>query len=183
LGDLIVGIGTLALAGVTWQLAKSSERSLEALDLPFLLATPDRDRAYDLTPVFEEGEEPVDFEWALFVELVNLGAGPAILDGIGLTEDTTGEELVKEDWEVDWLIKAGDESPLTTGVPLRKDFPDPGSSLTLKVYYRSASGNRYVTLHQIRVRKPPHAHRLNFRRERLGKSRHFLPRLVGRAPG
>ena len=42
LGDLIVGVGTLGLAAVTWQLAKSSNKSLEALDLPFLLATPER---------------------------------------------------------------------------------------------------------------------------------------------
>lgn len=130
----------------------------------FLLATPDRETAYYLSPVFEGGEEPVDVEWAFHVELVNLGAGPAILDGMSLIDEATGEELVKEDWEVDWLIKADDEAQLTR-LPLRDEPPGRGSLLKLKVYYRSASGNRYVTLHQIRIGTPPHAHRRSFSRE------------------
>jgi hypothetical protein len=163
LGDLIVGIGTLALAVVTWQLAKSSNRSLEALDLPFLLATPDRDRAFDFAPVFEEGEEPVGAEWMLSVELVNLGAGPAIMDGIDLADDQDGTELVKKDWEVDWLIKANQDA-VTVGIPLKGEPPDQASLLTLHIYYRSASGVRYVTTHQIRVGKQQRAHRLTFKR-------------------
>lgn len=165
LGDLLVGLGTLGLAGVTWQLAKSSQKSLEALDLPFLLAIPDRDRALDLSPVFEDGPEPVDFEWTLFVDLTNLGSGPAIFDGMSLL-DEHGEELVKQDWEVDFLIRAEDEDQ-SVGIPLKEEPPAKSSDLTLRIFYRSASGNRYATVHQIRVGKPPRAHRLKFRREKV----------------
>jgi len=164
-GEMIVAVGTLFLAVVTWQLAKSSERSLEALDLPFLLATPNREIAFDLGTVVDDHGEAVDAEWVLYVELVNLGAGPAILDGVCLMDDATNADLVKENWEVDWLIKAGAEVD-GWKIPLRHDPPSHGGLLTLKVYYRSASGNRYQTLHQIRVGKQPHAHRLSFKRER-----------------
>lgn len=167
LGELLVGLGTLALAGVTWQLAKSSDKSLEALDLPFLLAAPDRNGAFGFSPVFEEGPEPVDAEWIFSIELTNLGSGPAIFDGVELL-DEKGEDQVKQDWEVDFLIRPKDDAQ-PVGIPLKGDPPAPSSHLTLRTFYRSASGNRYVTVHRVRVGRQGRAHRLKFRREKVGE--------------
>ena len=116
LGDLIVGIGTLALAFVTWQLVKATAASVEALDLPFLIAAPDFEGAFNYRPDDPTADDP-DFDWALSVAVTNLGSGPAILDGIQMHSKTESKSLLKEGWNVDRPVLP-EEKDLNIGVPL-----------------------------------------------------------------
>jgi hypothetical protein len=166
LGELVVGLGTLTLAAVTWQLAKSSAASVEALDMPFLLGQPDYQGTFNYRPVNPDEENPEDFEWAFSFELVNIGAGPGILDGIRLNDDSTGQSWVSTDWNIDRLVPAEDE-PFNVGVPLRGDPTVGLEDFTLQVLYRSASGNRYSTVHAMRQTKNLGARRLSFERRKI----------------
>ena len=85
--QLVVGAGTGALALVTWKLARrtkeevelarrivATRESIEALDMPFLVAS--FDLGYpnvDLSPVFEgDSEKPVDAEWTVGMKVENV---------------------------------------------------------------------------------------------------------------
>lgn len=181
LGDLIVGVGTLALAIVTWFLARRTgeeveltrenveltRESIEAVDRPFVVAAPER---FELTPMFTRGEEePSNVEWALFADLTNLGRGPAIFDGVVL-ENEDGSELVGEEWKVEMALVPSEESRVGIGLSDREP-PDQGTTITLRLLYRSASGVRYQTSHHLEVGSQAEVTRLDFRRS-LAPGRH-----------
>ena len=170
LGDLIVGAGTLFLALVTWRLAKSTAASVEALDLPFLLATPDYQGAFNLQAVDPEDED-TDVEWALSVEVKNLGSGSGILDGIDLYAKADYKALLKAGWNVDRPVLP-EEEELNIGIPLEVDAgTEEFSPFVLKIFYRSASGQRYVTIHEMEQIRNMGVRRLKFRRQAVSPVR------------
>lgn len=170
LGDLVVGAGTLFLALVTWRLAKSTAASVEALDLPFLLATPDSQGAFNLQAV-DPGDKDTDVEWALSVELKNLGSGPAILDGIDLYRKADYKNLLKAGWNVDRPVLPEEEG-LNIGIPLEADAgTEEFSPFVLKIFHRSASGLRYVTNHEMEQIRNMGARRLRFERQDVSPMR------------
>lgn len=170
LGDLIVGAGTIFLALVTWRLARSTAASVEALDLPFLLATPDYQGAFNLHAVDPE-DEATDVEWALSVELKNLGSGPAILDGIDIYAKDDRKALLKAGWNVDRPVLP-EEEELNIGIPLEADAgTEEFSPFLLKIFYRSASGHRYVTVHEMEQIRNMGARRLKFERQAVSPVR------------
>lgn len=181
LGELIVGVATLLLAGTTVWLArrtsadvklsgKSVDLAREAIDeqsKPFLVASLD-EPTFDMSPVFERGDQsnPIDFVWLLYVDLENHGRGPAILDGVELLE-VEGKNLVEVDWKVESIF-VPDSGPKPWAVELAGEPPHGGSKLALKLLYRSATGVRYETSHDVEVREgPQRAIRLNFRQRQV----------------
>jgi hypothetical protein len=171
LGDLIVGAGTLLLAFVTWQLAKSTAASVEALDFPFLLANPDYEGAFNFRPDDPTADNPDDFHWALSVVVTNLGSGPAILDGIELRTKDGSRRLLKEGWNIDRPVLP-EEKDLNLGIPLQVDgAEDEFSPFVLEIFYRSASGLRYVTVHEMEQIRHLGARRLKFERRAAGPER------------
>jgi hypothetical protein len=173
LGDLIVGVGTLLLAFVTWTLAKSTAASVEAMDLPFLVATSEREGAFNLQAI-DPGDENTDVEWAFSVELTNLGSGPAILDGLDLRTVDHGEQLLKRGWRIDRPILPNEK--LRIGIPLQIDAGvDEFSPFILEVFYRSSSGVRYATAHEMTQATHMGAQRRKFARRRIGR-RQLIPR-------
>ncbi|HET7510041.1 MAG TPA: hypothetical protein VFJ65_07315 [Solirubrobacterales bacterium] len=164
LGDLIVGVGTLLLAFGTWRLARSTTASVEALDLPFLLASPDYQGAFNLHAV-DPDDQDTDVEWALSVEVSNLGSGPAILDGIDIFAKADHRDLLKEGWNVDRPVLP-EEEELNIGIPLAVDAgTEDFSPFVLKIFYRSASGHRYVTIHEMEQIRNMGGRRLKFKRQ------------------
>jgi hypothetical protein len=181
LGELIVGIGTLALAFVTWQLVKATAASVEALDLPFLIAAPDYEGAFDYRPDDPTADDP-DFDWTLSVAVTNLGSGPAILDGIQMHSKIGAKPLLKEGWNVDRPVLP-EEKDLNIGVPLQIDAgADEFSPFVLEIFYRSASGRRYVTVHEMEQIRHMGARRLRFERRAVGPAQQrTLRQLLRRA--
>jgi hypothetical protein len=178
LGDLIVGAGTLLLAFVTWQLAKSTAASVEALDLPFLLANPDHEGAFNFRPDDPTADNQDDFHWALSVAVTNLGSGPAILDGIELRTKDGSRRLLKEGWNIDRPVLP-EEKDLNLGIPLRVDgAEDEFSPFVLEIFYRSASGLRYVTVHEMEQIRHLGARRLKFERRAASPERPRALRVV-----
>lgn len=175
--QLVVGVGTGALALVTWRLAgrtgeevdvsrqglELTRESIEALDLPFLVASFDLDYPnLGLSPVFEgDSEVPVDAEWTVGMKVENVGRGPAILFGAIAFSDDSGEEP-DDRWATELPIKAGEVIELSVRTTVE---PDPGRKLMLILRYRSASGASYVTRHRVRVQKGGRTSRLDIRRE------------------
>jgi hypothetical protein len=175
--QIAVGVGTGALAWVTSKLAHRTKEevdlsreglsltreSIEALDIPFLVASFDLEYPnLNLSPVFEgDREEPVDAEWRIAMELENVGRGPAVLFGaIATSPDaaTSSEGL----WRVEMVLKPGEVQELSVSTTVD---PTPGQELLVLLYYRSASGIRYVTKHRIRVLKNGRTARIDIRRE------------------
>lgn len=168
IGDIVIGAGTLLLALVTFLLARSTSKSVEALDLPFVIATPERgDGAFWLAPTGPPGEPPTDAEWALSVDLSNQGAGPGITEKIDMRHAESGEYLTAGAWEVDEVLAKGETKAV--GIPLNEDPPSKDTWLDLDIYYRAASGTSYVTEHQIRVLRNMGASRRSFKRVKLGR--------------
>jgi hypothetical protein len=174
---LAVGIGTGALALVTWTLARRTKEdvdlsreglaltreSIEALDVPFLVASFDLEYpSVNLSPVFEgDSEEPVDAEWTVGMKVENVGRGPAILFGAIAIPDSAEDEP-NGLWAAEVPFKPGQarELAVRTTVDL-----DPGHTLRLILRYRSASGQSYVTRHRIRIGTGGRTARLDIRRE------------------
>jgi len=163
LGDLIVGAGTLLLAFVTWQLARSTAASVEAMDLPFLLGSFDREGAFSLGADDPEADDS-EVYWALSVAVTDLGSSPAILDGIELQTKNGSRRLLKEGWNIDRPVLA-EEKDLHLGIPLEVDAGgDEFSPFVLEIFYRSASGQRYVTSHEMEQIRHLGVRRLKFGR-------------------
>jgi hypothetical protein len=179
LAQLIVGAGTGALAFVTWKLARRtseevdisrqslllSRDGIEALDLPFLVASFDLDYpSVGMSPVFEgDSEEPVDAEWTIGMRIENIGRGPAILFG-AITVGDDAEMTPTDKWGTELPLKAEETMELSVRTTVE---PDPGRKLLLVLRYRSASGTAYVTRHRIRILKGGGTARLDVRRERV----------------
>lgn len=152
-GDLVVGVGTLALASFTWLLARRtsaevkvseeqmrlsrksielSRASIEAIDQPFLVPQP---RSAD-------GAARV-YNAFLQLSIANYGKGAAVFESIALfTPDlinlvTTPPDIVR-------VIPV--DRPLEVVEPVDVSvWPAEGTRLNLRITYRSSSGTRYVT--------------------------------------
>ena len=162
LGDLLVGVGTLALAGFTYRLSVYTQRqvhesgreittsreslqvardSTEAADRPYVIPTP------------MPGTSNIEFRanGELTIRLWNLGRGPAIVSDV---------QLVLGDHEV--LASLPGFIPVHAGgaadQALRVRGPvvdlmgrdELGEQGTLRVFYNSASGTTYMTLSAVR---------------------------------
>jgi hypothetical protein len=177
---LAVGAGTGALAFVTWKLARRTKEdvdlsrrglaltreSIEALDMPFLVASFDLEYpSVNLSPVFEgDSEEPVDAEWTVGMKVENVGRGPAILFGAIAIPDGVEDEP-DGFWAAELPFKPGQAQELSVRTTVD---PDPGRTLRLILRYRSASGRSYVTRHRVRIGRGGGTARLDIRRESVG---------------
>jgi hypothetical protein len=160
-GDLIVGGGTLLLAGFTALLARQtrdavavSERGLElnragveALDRPFVIASPDQERS--LLGFAEPGGAHEG--WRFVYRLWNLGKGPAIVDDMSLVETTGGREFLTADESMERAVAMNPPvfdglSRLEHGAP-----PGAGAEMSLRIWYRSSAGARYVSISRLQV--------------------------------
>ena len=175
LGDLLVGFGTLALAGFTYKLARQTGRevdltrrsveaaedgitlsreqvdltrvSIEAQDRPFVIASAN-ERAPHAIMFRQLGSGPNAGQWAFTFRLWNLGRGPAIVDGFSM-RDGQGELVGFDDVErpISTLGGRDEDWPLTS-----QRVPGPGADCELRISYRSGSGASYETTQRLYVR-------------------------------
>lgn len=153
-GDLLVGAGTLLLAAFTALLAlrtsrqvkltkeslRLSRESIEALDRPFVIATPNED--HRVLGFIEAGPEHPGVRFAY--RLWNIGKGPAIVTDVSLFDPSTDREYLTEAEKVQRAIAVApagrDELSLLAGGP-----PGVGAKLRLRVSYQSGAGLAYRT--------------------------------------
>lgn len=173
-GDLLVGAGTLLLAVFTAWLAFRTSRqvkltkesiglsreSIEALDRPFVIATPNEH--HRVLGFVEPGPEHPGVRFAY--RLWNIGKGPAIVTDVSLSDPSTGREYLTEAEKVQRAVAvppAGrDELSLLAGGP-----PGVGAKLRLRVSYDSASGLNYRTESSIDVVEDLYCICRDFRRD------------------
>jgi len=173
-GDLLVGIGTLALALFTAWLAQRTSRevrlneanlaltreSIEALDRPFVIASPSN--LYK-TMAFREFEEHPGMRFIYC--LWNVGKGPAIVDQVALLDRRGVDHLAEMDSIQRAIAVDGVRDEIT---PVSSDgLPGPGyptDELKLQISYRSASGRRYMTESMLMVTSDLLCTCRNFRR-------------------
>lgn len=173
-GEAAVATGTLLLAVFTWRLARGTRRevalteqglaltreSIEAQDRPFAVATlvssgegPRRSiartrRALQLRePIPGHQDQP---HWALMADCQNWGKGLAILEEASV-RNAEGSELVTGS-STPWPrpLLPNERMRLVLGLGGLSD-PSAGDPLELRLYYRAASGLRYMTYHQLEV--------------------------------
>ncbi len=151
-GEVLVGTGTLALAGFTGWLARRtsaeveiseeqmrlSRESIEALDRPFVI--PKRHSGINRIPI---GEGFIVFR------MENLGKGPALVEDIQLIGDPWNEYLDNALEGRVFAISPGDGTNVR--LPLIGDEPPEGAVLGLRIFYRSASAAEYVTQSTLEV--------------------------------
>jgi len=181
LGDLIVGVGTLALAVFTAWLgfstraaARASQAAVEASEEPFVIATPTDDiKKMKLTRM--EGQQPrgtaPPFEihrtgeaGAHFVRLKlwNIGSGPAIVENVELTR---GNERFLDGLAHFQPVGAGQAADIEVG---SSAWPVSSRAATLTIDYTRASGLAYRTRQEVVIDNPLVLTK-TYRRERLDK--------------
>jgi hypothetical protein len=162
LGDLVVGGGTLALAAFTFTLARRARESVEAIDMPFVIATPREGYAalqFELVYPTEsdrgggqqtiEGAAP-ESRW-FQLRLWNMGKGPAMVSDVQLQVRNAS---LLEPLDLQIPVSAGQGHDL--GIPLAADYPDDGlpegTQGTLTIYFSHAGGMRLKTTCDIDLR-------------------------------
>ena len=140
-GELIVGFGTLALAGVTWRLARTTGRSVEAerasveaMAMPYIISVPSKDMQVD-----EIYRLPGSGGGRLMLSLWNLGSGPGVVTNIRLI--CHGKEL---------LVALPRAIPLAAGNQFNASidvtsWPDSSKAATLEIEYLHSNGLSYRT--------------------------------------
>jgi hypothetical protein len=160
LGDAIVGAGTLLLAVFTGWLAWQTRRevkktdqsialareSIEAQDMPYVIVMPQDRSTIEIT-----GPHDVPPRWLLKVRLWNIGRGPAIVGDIRIASEPDGAELVDYQWAQRPVAAGGKRDSALGFAGPSDDFEDAEGTLTLRVYYRHASGARYMTTSRLEV--------------------------------
>lgn len=140
----VIAAFVAALAAVvgTFLASRNTQKSIEALELPFLIPDPGITDHWRLH--FETGNTAL---LSLRVPMHNLGIGPAILGDVRLT--VGGEEI---------LAQPGGEIPFRSGetqsLPfqlLAQQEPELEQDGELRIYYTHASGARYMTRCHVRV--------------------------------
>lgn len=173
-GDLIVGAGTLLLAFFTWRLArqtgdevKVSSRSVEAIDIPFLVAEPEMPFP-EFGPVLDDKGNEIGTVPGIAFKMTNMGRGPGFFFGARLT-GRDGKEWVEGLWSREVDLLPGGESNINVEVVHPLDMPpqEVGTEMTMRLFYRSALGYSYETVHDLRFDSPIVVSRLTFRRNRL----------------
>jgi hypothetical protein len=166
-GELLVALGTVLLAGVTWRLsrrtaasvdvarqtAEAERASVDAMHMPFVIAvpTPITDLAalheaefrevplVDIPSVIHRKAKSTSY-WVLGLRLWNLGVGPAIVKGLRLTDGDGTEYL--DDTSPDQPCAAGQSYDPEIEI---SQWPDNSRAATLTIDYVDASGKPYVT--------------------------------------
>jgi hypothetical protein len=157
LGELIVGFGTLALAGFTWWLARQTSQEvtkteeglkltregIEAQDMPFVVPSPPP-KIGSTTPELglTLGRE------RFWLSLWNLGKGPGMVTEVSLRTGN-GDLLQPQDGQIP-VASGGTEHLL---VPLTLPLSDLPQAWTgeLLIVYSHASGSPYVTVSKVDV--------------------------------
>jgi hypothetical protein len=151
-GELLVGIGTLALAAFTAWLAwrtsaevtaseeqiRVSRESIEAQDRPFVVVKGNsaiRHRIAFVQPLF-------------MFAIDNVGKGAAIVEEVTLVTEG-GTNLLDPSLEAVPVLPAGESRNLR--MPSANGTPGAGTILVLKIWYQSASGARYLTESELEV--------------------------------
>lgn len=184
LGDLIVGVGTLALAAFTAWLgfstraaARASRAAVEAFEEPFVIAAPTDDikkmkptrlesqQLRGPTPPFEihrTGEAGAHF---VRLKLWNIGSGPAIVQDVALTH---GNERFLDGLAHFQPIGAGQAADIEVG---SSAWPVSSRIAALTINYTRASGVAYRTTQEV-VIDDPLVLTKTYSRERLDKPVH-----------
>jgi hypothetical protein len=169
LGDLVVGVGTLALAGFTAWLGLSTRASatatraaVEASEEPFVLATPiDKLKAMPKLTIDEdpreEGQCPpfqihhVVQDQVSFVRLKlwNIGHGPAIATAVQLL-NRDGTDLLGE-LHQDYALPARGFADIDIPSPKWVTLTGQGE---LIIYYAHANGRQYLTTSEVDIGDP-----------------------------
>jgi hypothetical protein len=166
-GELLVALGTILLAGVTWRLsrrtaasvdvarqsAEAERASVDAMHMPFVIAVPTP--IGDLATLHEAEFRDVPFAdipaaihckakstsySVLRLRLWNIGVGPAIVKGLRLTDGDGTEYL--DDTSPDEPCAAGQAYDPEIEI---SQWPDDDSPATLTIDYVDASGKPYLT--------------------------------------
>jgi hypothetical protein len=161
-GELLVGIGTLLLALFTYRLARRtsdvaeltesglalSRESIEALDRPFIIASPGEPHRL---LGFSDKLGPEHPGWRFVFRLWNLGKGPAIVENMPLIDSVTEHNYLTVNETMERAVAM--QPPVYDGLSTLVDNSPPGAGaeLTLRITYRSASGARYVTISRVMV--------------------------------
>jgi hypothetical protein len=152
-GDAIVGGATLALAFFTWRLARQTRKdveltreSIDVLDMPYVIASPQPNRRA------LEFEVTRGQEWGLLhLRLWNIGKGPAIVSDVRL--EVNSDDLVLP-LDMQHAVAAG--TARDTGLELSTSWPDDGAEepfdAALTIYYSHASGPEYMTQSIVNLR-------------------------------
>jgi hypothetical protein len=167
-GDLIVGVGTLALAGFTAWLGFSTRASatatqvaVEASEEPFVIATPTSDWAAIKNhpgepPVLVGTPPPSDINRVtatdgsfVRLKLWNIGHGPAIAVLVHLLDGDNAALL--DPLHQDYALPAGGFADIE--IPSPKWVPLPGEG-ELIIYYTHADGRLYVTKSDVDIDGP-----------------------------
>jgi hypothetical protein len=137
---IAAGIAALAAVTGTFLASRHNQRSIEALELPFLIPNPGMKEQWRLK--FEAG--PVAF--VLWAPMHNVGMGPAIMGDV---------QLIVGGIQV--LSQAGGQIPFQPSevqlLPLQLlgQPPEPECEGELRVYYSHASGTQYMTRCRIKI--------------------------------
>jgi hypothetical protein len=161
-GDLAVAVGTLALAGFTWALARQTKRevrktdeglalsrqSLEAVDMPFVIATP-----IEGAPalIFSRPADGEGTEWELGMRLWNVGKGPGLIHDISLVAGRV-ELLDPLAWMVPVAAEQAADIYLSVSDPPPRGLGEEEAEATLRIHYRHALGTGYATVSNVEVR-------------------------------
>ena len=132
-GDLIVGVGTLALAGFTWLVAHRTRSSIEALDRPFIFVS-----RRDDDSIARIDENVVHFS------LTNLGKGPGIVHEVELLTPS-GSNLFSGSLENVRAIRPATMDTVRLKMELGPVPPTVDEQMRLRTLYRSASDFPYAT--------------------------------------
>jgi hypothetical protein len=166
-GELLVALGTVLLAGVTWRLsrrtaasvdvarqsAEAERASVDAMHMPFVIAvpTPAGDLATlhaaefrdvplaDIPTQLHRKAKSTSYS-VLRLRLWNIGVGPAIVKGLRLTDGHGTEYL--DDSSPDQPCAAGQAYDPEIDIG---QWPDDDSPATLTIDYVDASGKPYLT--------------------------------------
>jgi hypothetical protein len=151
-GELVVGVGTILLAGFTAWLgfstrssAKAGQEAVEASEEPYVIAVPSPGQALtrreDRVVPIEIHRWPLVTEperWVLRCGLWNIGAGPAIVHDVRLRSH---DESLIEGFNRHVAIAAREASDVQIASPRWRDR----GAGTLQIEYTHSNGHRYVT--------------------------------------
>ena len=149
LGELLVAGGTLALAFFTWRLGEEAkqdvgkaEEAIAAQDMPFVIASPQGDRALR----FSRHEDREG--WGFSLRLWNIGKGPAMVEDVQLR--VGGHELL-DALDAERPVAADQAHDLESDVIV--SLPDDGFEAdtdgVLRVFYTHADGSEHMTTSRV----------------------------------
>jgi hypothetical protein len=144
-GELVVGIGTLALAGFTAWLARRTSAEVEISEAQMRLAR-SAIEAQDQPFVIPASRTPrgVLIGSSFIAKLENLGKGPAMVHSVQIRSSSTNHPYLDDPFEGQVRAIAPGQS-LGIALPLMEGAPSKGTHLTVQISYSAASGVGYTT--------------------------------------